>query len=503
MLSNNTKAWQQLQTHKQNNPDLNLAEMFAKDPTRFAKFSLRFEDILFDYSKQLVSEETMGLLLNLANAMELKPAISALFNGAIVNQTEQRAALHTQLRNPKTNIPEITQALQQMADFVTRVHASHYTDIIVLGIGGSDLGPRLVCAALKPFKCAKQKLHFVSNVDSDTLFSLLQTLDPKNTLCLINSKTFTTVETLSNAQIIKAWLKQDANTNCFAITANPNAAQQFGINPENIFLFWDWVGGRYSVWSVVGLAIALQIGMDNFKRFLHGAYLMDQHFLTAPFAQNLPVILGLLGIWQINFQNYATLCIAPYTDGLELLPAYLQQLEMESNGKGVNNLQEFISYQTAPVIWGGVGCNGQHAYMQMLHQGTQVVPVDFLVAKHSHLQDDNLQQLLVASCIAQSQALMTGKKATHTYQDCPGNRPSTTIMCEAITPELMGKLLALYEHKVYVQGVIWQIDSFDQWGVQLGKDLITDLQKLTRSGNLVGVDSSTAGLLQYFLTSGR
>ncbi len=503
MLSNKTKAWQKLAQHAQKMQSNKIVDLFAADKQRFAKFSLRIDDILFDYSKQLLTQETLDLLLELAQELNLGQAIKELFDGAIVNKTEQRAALHTELRNPTTKNQEIHNSLQQMQAFVNKMHNSDYTDIIVLGIGGSDLGPRLVCEALSAYKVGPQRLHFVANVDSDTLIPLLKSLDPKYTACIINSKTFTTIETLSNMQIVQNWLGAAAAKNCFAVTAAPDKAQAMDILPEHVFIFWDWVGGRYSVWSAVGLPIALAVGMENFRRFLHGAHILDQHFLTAPFTENLPVLLGLIGIWQINFQNYSSLSIQPYADGLQLLPQYLQQLEMESNGKSVNSEGEELTYQTAPVIWGGVGCNGQHAYMQLLHQGTQVVPVDFLVAKRSHQTADRLQTLLVASCLGQSQALMTGKEATLPYKRCAGNRPSNTIMFDCLTPELIGKIIALYEHKVYVQGVIWQIQSFDQWGVQLGKDLIKDLLNITRTANFQGLDSSTVGLLQNYLATDR
>lgn len=499
MLSNKTLAWQQLQAHAAVMDKITLQELFNKDKQRFDKFSLSLDDILLDYSKQHINHTTIELLQNLAMECNLQPAIQALFNGEIINKTEQRAALHTQLRNPQTQLIEIDRTLRQMQELTTKIHNSHYTDIISIGIGGSDLGPRLVCEALAPYKMTSQRIHFVSNVDSDTLLPLLKKLDPKKTICLINSKTFTTLETLANAKIIQEWLQADMHKQTFAITANTDAAIKFGILPQHIFAFWEWVGGRYSVWSAVGLSIALSIGMENFKRFLHGAHKLDMHFLNTPLQRNLPVILGMLGVWQVNFRQYPTLCIAPYIDGLNLLPQYLQQLEMESNGKRVTSDGEVIPYQTVPVIWGGVGCNNQHAYMQMLHQGTQVVPVDFMVAKRSHQNDDKLQKYLIASCLGQSQALMQGKHSDKEYKDCPGNRPSTTIMFDKLTPEVMGKLLALYEHKVYVQGVLWQIQSFDQWGVQLGKELINDLVKLIENPNYTNIDSSTAGLLQNYL----
>lgn len=497
MSKKNSAAWQALTVHRQYIDNITISEMFAADSDRFNKFSLKHQDMLLDYSKQQITQDTVKLLCALAEESNLQQAIQDLFNGAIVNKTEQRPALHMELRNPDTNRSEIITVLEQMTEFVSKIQSSSYTDIIVLGIGGSDLGPRLICEALATYKTSSLNIHFVANVDSDTLTPLLRSLDPDTTACIINSKTFTTIETLTNATIVKTWLASNAAANIWAVTAHVKNATVFGIKPDHIFAFWDWVGGRYSVWSAVGLPIALSIGMNNFKRVLAGAHAMDQHFYTAEFSKNIPVMQALIGIWNINFLNYNTLAIQPYADGLQLLPAYLQQLEMESNGKSAGNSGALVDYQTAPVIWGGVGCNGQHAYMQMLHQGTQVVPVDFLVARRSHNEPQDLQQLLIASCLGQSQALMTGRQDPLYYKICPGNRPSTTLVFDIITPEVIGALIAMYEHKVFVQGTIWQIQPFDQWGVQLGKDLITDVLELLRGGDLNKVDNSTAGLVKH------
>lgn len=499
MLCTHTEAWRALVQHQQHMASTSLESLFAGDSQRFRNFSLTLDDLLFDYSKQHVTTQTLKLLCDLAEESNLAAAIQSLFAGSIVNQTEHRAAWHTELRNPNPRNPDIKATIEQMTDFVTRMHNSDYTDVLVLGIGGSDLGPRLVCEALAPYNTGKLRLHFIANVDGDTITRLLQNLNPVKTICLINSKTFTTIETLSNANIIKEWFGISYAQHCWAITSNKEAAEAFGINVSNIFMFWDWVGGRYSVWSAVGLSIALCVGMDNFRRFLHGAHTMDQHFYSASFTENMPVLLALIGIWHINFLKYPTLCVQPYADGLQLLPAYLQQLEMESNGKSAANSGQFVDHQTVPVIWGGVGCNSQHAYMQMLHQGTQIVPVDFLVACRNHAGKKDLHKLLVASCLGQSQALMQGRKEVQHYKNCVGNRPSNTIMFDVLTPEVMGKLIALYEHKVFVQGVIWQVQSFDQWGVQVGKDLIKGMLNLMESNSVENIDSSTAGLLNYFL----
>jgi glucose-6-phosphate isomerase len=503
MLVSDTKAWQELQQHKQQLDSVKLSTMFALNPQRFADFTVQLPGILLDYSKQRITAETIELLCKLASEAKLQQAIENLFSGEIVNKTENRPALHTELRKPNPAKIEVKQVLAQMRKFVAFMHKSKFTDVIVLGIGGSDLGPRLVCEALAPYTVSKLRMHFVANVDGDTVASLLQGLNPQTTLCIINSKTFTTIETLANAQLIKDWLlggieQQHLSEHLIAVTANKELAINFGIAAAQIFEFWDWVGGRYSVWSAVGLPIALTIGMDNFERFLAGAHAMDQHFRTANLAQNMPVLMALLGIWNINFNGHATLAIKPYADSLQLLPPYLQQLEMESNGKSAANSGGFVPYQTAPVIWGGVGCNGQHAYMQLLHQGTQVIPVDFLVAKKSINGPAELHNLLVASCLGQSQALMAGCADDLYYKTCPGDRPSTTIMFDQLTPEILGSLIALYEHKVYVQGIIWQIQSFDKWGVQLGKVLIKDVLQLMQSDDLANVDSSTAGLLNHF-----
>jgi glucose-6-phosphate isomerase len=502
MSIDKTSAWQALQQHHSETVELKISDLFTINKQRFDSFSLQACGLLCDYSKQRITEQTLELLCDLAHQANLKAAIEKLFSGAIVNHTEQRQALHTELRHPNPHKTEVKKVLAQMRSFVDYVHTSKYTDIIVLGIGGSDLGPRLVCESLAAFKVTDRRLHFIANVDGDTVTPLLKQLNPQTTLCIINSKTFTTVETLANATIVQNWLRanvDDAAAHQVAVTADKNAAIAFGVSPDQIFEFWDWVGGRYSVWSAVGLPIAIRIGMDNFERFLAGAHAMDQHFCTADFAENLPVLMALLGIWNINFNHYLTLAIKPYADGLQLLPQYLQQLEMESNGKSIANHGAVVNYQTAPVIWGGVGCNGQHAYMQLLHQGTQIIPVDFIVAKRSNNGPQELQNLLVASCLGQSQALMHGRKIAENYKSCSGNRPSTTIMVDKITPETMGGIIALYEHKVFVQGVIWQIQSFDQWGVQLGKDLIKEVLQVMHNKDLQDIDSSTAGLLQHYM----
>ncbi len=492
----NKPAWQALSAAAQTTTT--ISELFAHEPDRFTTFSIQNDDLLVDFSKQNLAHSTLQLLVDLAEQSDLSSEITKLFTGGIVNRTENRAAKHFELRNPNTSSAEIKTVFAQMEEFVQYVHSSKFSDVIVLGIGGSDLGPRLVCESLTPFRVHPLRLHFIANVDATSITPLLKTLDPSTTLCIINSKTFTTIETLANANIVKNWLPA---SNLIAVTANKKQAMEYGIPSAQIFEFWDWVGGRYSVWSAVGLPIALQIGMPNFRRFLAGAHAIDQHFITQPFTRNIPVMMALIGIWNNNFLHYPTLCIQPYADGLQLLPAYLQQLEMESNGKSAHNAGDKIDYLTAPVIWGGVGCNSQHAYMQMLHQGTQIVPVDFLIAVNNSHEPHELQQLLIASCLGQSQALMAGKQDEQEYKVCPGNRPSTTMMFKQLTPEIIGKIIAMYEHKVFVQGIIWQIQSFDQWGVQLGKNLIKEVLQTMETQEFSKLDASTQGLLNFYLNN--
>lgn len=533
MSSSWVRAWEDLALHRQALQDVHLVDLFESDPNRFSRFSLQVDDILFDYSKQRVTEETLANLIQWARASSLDESIASLFSGAKVNISEQRAALHTALRDPtftplmldNQNIKkDIHRTLARMDQWVDSVRsgrwlsASHQkiTDVISLGIGGSDLGPSMVCRALQRYKTTDLALHFVSNVDGETLGRLLTGLDPHTTLCIVNSKTFTTPETLENATTVNAWLStvgQESQRQLIAVTANRKLAETFGIPPDNIFDFWDFVGGRYSVWSAVGLPIALLLGMSQFREFLAGAHAMDTHFRTAPFLRNMPVLMALIGIWNINFLGFGTLAVMPYEDGLEQLPAYLQQLEMESNGKCPpfkTESDRFMHTYTAPIIWGGVGCNGQHAYLQWLHQGSQIAPVDFLIGMQSPLGFEAQHQLLVASCLSQSKALMEGNARTIKPEDslleakrCAGNRPSSTLAYSALTPYSLGALLALYEHKVFVQGVLWGINSFDQWGVELGKKCVKEiLPCLTSSPQMLhqetALDSSTQGLIQRF-----
>jgi glucose-6-phosphate isomerase len=525
-------AWKALAQHQASIAGFQIRDLFEKDPDRFSRFSLQVGDLLLDYSKQGIIPETLLLLEQLAVAMQLSERREALFSGGIVNTSENRAALHIALRDPSFTPlmvngldvrAQVQAGLSQMENFVDAVRTGVYkgathqpiTDLISLGIGGSDLGPSMACEALSTYKNTDINCHFVSNVDAKTLSKILKKLNPATTLCLINSKTFTTPETLENAKSVREWLGialgSQVTRHLIAITANTEQAIQFGILAENIFAFWDFVGGRYSVWSSVGLSIAILFGNAHFKDFLAGAHLMDQHFYNAPLLENMPVILALLGIWNINFWKRNTHAIIPYVDGLAKFPDYLQQLEMESNGKTVTQTgTDFVKGNTAPVIWGGVGCNAQHAYMQLLHQGSQIIPVDFLLCARAEPGFLEQHHLLVASCLSQSKALMEGNSSGfHPSLDCAinakrcvGNRPSNTLVFAQLDPRTLGSLIALYEHKVFVQGVIWGINSFDQWGVELGKSLVKQLLPIVKNPTAMGtaisaLDSSTQGLIRY------
>jgi len=520
-------AWNDLYSHHKTLVEIQLRELFEKDPERFSNFSLEAEGILLDYSKQRITQETLEKLQKLAERCALSQQIEDLFTGKEINTSEQRAALHTALRDPssfplivdgkdiKADIFKVQERMRVCADAIRNgiwleQEDQRVTDIISLGIGGSDLGPLMVCQALAAYKTTDIQFHFISNVDGKTLDSLLKNLNPRTTLCIVNSKTFTTPETLQNAKSIKEWfsaaLKENEIVNhLIGVSANSAKAEQFGIAKQNVFEFWDFVGGRYSVWSSVGLPIAVMLGMERFREFLAGAHAMDKHFRTAPFLSNMPVLMALIGIWNINFWDCRTQAIIPYDDGLRQFPNYLQQLEMESNGKKAAKDTGFVSCATAPVIWGGVGCNGQHAYMQLLHQGTQVIPVDFLIAVNGHPNFIDQHQLLVSSCLSQSKALMEGNQQgvledplLKDAKACFGNRPCSTLMYAKLSPRILGSLITLYEHKVFVQGIIWGINPFDQWGVELGKKLVKEILPYLNSNQEPLLDSSTNGLIQYY-----
>lgn len=522
-------AWRELARHQKTLDSVSLKTLFEEHSERFDEFSIEMEDLLFDFSKQRIRKESIEKLCRLAEESHLEEHRAALFSGEKINLSENRAVLHTVLRNA-SQPPflwegedlkhKVQQVLQKMSAFSLALHNQQkmgisgkpFTDILCLGIGGSELGPALVAEAFSTLKEPFFKLHFISNIDGKTLEKTLSNLNPHTTLCIISSKTFTTPETLINASAVSHWYRshfaeQFSETeflaaHFLAVTANKARAISFGIAPEHIFEFWEWVGGRYSIWSAVGLPIVLAFGFPYFEDLLQGAREMDQHFLEAPFSKNMPILLALLGIWNSNFWGCHTQAILPYEDALRLLPSYLQQLEMESNGKSVTRYGEYCGSSTAPIIFGGIGCNGQHAYMQLLHQSNQIIPVDFWVSAESYSPFTEHHELLVASCLSQSKALMEGQSEDNLEKQCPGNRPSNTFMYSKLTPKLLGKLLALYEHKVFVQGVIWGINSFDQWGVELGKKLsqsiLPALKEPEKNDSHLMLDSSTRGLIKFF-----
>ena len=518
-----------------------MRDLFASDPQRFERFTLNFNDILFDFSKNRITERTLGLLTQLAEESKLSEKIEAMFRGARINVTENRAVLHIALRNRSNRpilldgddvMPDINRVLGLMRRFTEAVRSGRWkgctgrsiTDVINLGIGGSDLGSRMVVKALSPYVDPGLRVHFVSNVDEADLIETLKGLDPETTLFCIASKTFTTLETMANARSAREWLLNAVSDpaavarHFVAISTNTQDVAAFGIDTANMFEFWDWVGGRYSIWSAIGLPIALAVGMDRFEAMLEGAHRIDEHFRTAPFHRNIPVIMGLLGIWYDNFFAADAYAILPYDQYLEFLPAYLQQGDMESNGKTVDLEGHPVNYSTGPIIFGQPGTNGQHAFYQLMHQGSALIPCDFMAAAQSHHQLGNHHELLISNFIAQTEALMLGKTfeeakselkaqgisgerlqelaAAKTFR---GNRPSNSLLYRKLTPETLGSLIALYEHKIFVQGAIWNINSFDQMGVELGKQLArTVLSDLTHRDPVQSHDSSTNGLINRY-----
>ena len=523
---NETAAWQQLCSHfEAHGRDFDLREAFDRDLGRFDAFSLDAPEVFADLSKNRWDQATRNLLLDLARACGLEEQRDAMYAGEPINTTEGRAVLHTALRTPKGDGPfsgEVHQVLERMLAYAERVRDSGLRHVVNIGIGGSDLGPQMVVPALDAFVQHGLHFHFVSNVDGHDLATVLRALDPKETLFIIASKTFTTQETIANAQVAKAWFLANGGTDTgrhfVASTSNVKAAAEFGI--DTTFGFWDWVGGRYSLWSAIGLPIAIAIGATNFRALLEGAHAMDRHFATAPLERNLPAQLGLLDVWYRNFHGYTSRSVAPYHQGLRRLPAYLQQLEMESNGKSVDFEGRSLPYATSPVVWGEPGTNGQHAYFQMLHQGTDVIPVEFIAVKHPAHEHADMHAKLLANCLAQGQALMLGKSADQAskeqaptasaaldaltlahHRSFPGNRPSTTLLLDRLEPRSLGALIAMYEHRVFTSGALWGINSFDQWGVELGKALASDLLPRLASGETAGLDASTAGLLRWLVVS--
>ncbi|WP_349431996.1 glucose-6-phosphate isomerase [Methylomarinum sp. Ch1-1] len=531
-------TWQELREHHREIAELHMRDMFAQDSKRFDKLSLKFQDILFDFSKNRITEKTLPLLLKLAEESDLADKIAALFSGEKINRTENRSVLHTALRNPgrqpfmldgRDIHADIHSVLNKMRVFSDAVHSGEWrgytgkviTDVVNIGIGGSDLGPKMVVRALQPYAKGTIQSHFVSNVAQAELINTLNKLNPETTLFLIASKTFTTLETMTNAFSARAWLVDSlkapgaVDKHFVAVSTNRDKVVEFGIDPDNIFEFWDWVGGRYSLWSAIGLSIPLNIGMDNFEQLLNGAHEADEYFKNAPFEQNIPVIMALLGIWYNNFFNAETHAILPYGYYLRYFPAFMQQMDMESNGKNIDIDGNPVDYQTGPIVWGQAGTNGQHAYYQLIHQGTKLVPCDFLIPGTScHFLPDH-RNILVSNFLGQTQALMQGKTADQVRKELeqagseydealinakvfPGNIPTNSFLFKVLSPKTLGSLIALYEHKVFVQGAIWNINSFDQMGVELGKKLSGAIfPELQNDQPVHSYDSSTNGLINY------
>lgn len=532
----NAAVFQKLTDHLQEAKKWSLSALFEKDPARFPRMTLTAGGLFLDFSKNLLTDKTLTLLIELARECQLEQKRDEMFSGSKINTTEHRAVLHTALRAPryekvlvdgKNVIPEIHAVLERMNQFSQKIHSGEWkgfsgekiTDVVNIGIGGSDLGPRMAAAALRHFHMKGITVHFVSNVDGHDLEAVLDIVNPETTLFIVASKTFSTLETMLNAQSARSWFLntgtiRDLSKHFVAISTNDDAVRKFGIPKENMFPFWDWVGGRYSVWSAIGLPLVLAIGYNHFTEFLAGAYAMDVHFRKAPLASNMPVILGLVGIWNRNFMEYSSVSIAPYLQDLVSFANYLQQLEMESNGKQAQKNGKTANYMTCPVIWGNVGTNGQHAYFQLLHQGTEIIPVDFITALEPHHSLPKHHAALLANCFAQSEALMVGKSEEKVHADLEaagmtpseitvqtpqrmfaGNRPSNTILMNVLRPETLGALMALYEHKTFVQGVIWNVNSFDQWGVELGKVLAKTIENELAGIDAFQHDSSTSGLI--------
>ncbi|MBN8441865.1 MAG: glucose-6-phosphate isomerase [Thauera sp.] len=530
-------AWRALASHRDEIASVSMRDLFAADPARFERFSASGAGLLLDYSKNRIDARTLALLIELARSRGVEPARGAMFSGQRINNTEGRAVLHIALRNRggepvevdgRDVMPEVRDVLQRMGDFAERVRDGRWrgytgeliTDVVNIGIGGSDLGPAMACQALSARAHARLRLHFVSNIDGDHLAGVLEKVDPATTLFVVASKTFTTIETMTNATSARRWFlaggagEADVAKHFVAVSTNAERVARFGIDLANMFGFWDWVGGRYSMWSAVGLPVALQVGREAFGELLDGAHAMDRHFVEAPLEENLPVILALLGVWYRGFFGATSLSIAPYAQALARLPAYLQQLEMESTGKSVTCDGRPVETPTCPVIWGEPGTNGQHAFFQLLHQGTDLVPVDFIASLTTSHGLAGHHRLLLANCIAQSKALMVGKTAEEVRAELasagfsgealeaaiphrvfPGNRPSNTLLLPDLSPRSLGALVALYEHKVFVQSVIWGVNAFDQWGVELGKQIASRIDAELAGGTAGEHDGSTRGLI--------
>ena len=537
MTLTDLKAWKDLENNYADVRGMNMREMFAADPDRFEKFSVSMNNMLVDYSKNRVTADTMKLLFDLARESGLEKARDAMFSGEKINITENRAVLHTALRNRsdrpvfvdgKDVMPQIKAVLKKMESFSGAVRSGEWkgatgkamTDVVNIGIGGSDLGPVMVVEALKHYQKEGLNTHFVSNVDGTHIVETLKRLNPETTLFIVASKTFTTQETLTNAKTAREWLVkalgEDAVAKHFvALSTNTEEVTKFGIDPANMFEFWDWVGGRYSLWSAIGLSIVISVGFDNFVELLTGGFEMDEHFRTAPLEKNIPVILAVLGVWYHNFFGAEAYAVLPYDQYLHRLPAYLQQADMESNGKGVTIAGRPVSYTTGPILFGEPGTNGQHSFYQLIHQGTHLIPCDFIVPAISLNETGDHHPILLSNVFAQAEALMKGKTAAEVraefeaqgaseekiqallnHKIFSGNRPSNTILVEKIDPRTLGRLIAMYEHKIFVQGVIWNVNSYDQWGVELGKQLAKKiLPEIKGDTTVTAHDSSTNGLI--------
>ncbi|MGA3245030.1 MAG: glucose-6-phosphate isomerase [Bacteroidota bacterium] len=541
-----SSAWKALELHHKEMASVHMRELFAADPQRFSKFSMHWNDFLIDYSKNRISEKTMSLLFDLAREVRVKEWTEKMFTGERINSTEHRSVLHVALRNRSNTpilvdgtdvMPSVNKVLQHMREFSESVRNGLWTgytgqpitDVVNIGIGGSDLGPVMVTEALKPYGHQRLSVHFVSNVDGTHIAETVKKLDPERTLFIIASKTFTTQETIVNAQSARKWFLDHAKDSSavakhfVALSTNAKAVSAFGIDTKNMFEFWDWVGGRYSLWSAIGLSIALSIGMNNFEELLSGAHEMDVHFRNAPYEKNIPVILGLLGIWYNNFFGAESHAIIPYDQYLHRFAAYLQQGDMESNGKGVSRDGIRADYSTGPVIWGEPGTNGQHAFFQLIHQGTKLIPVDFIAPTQSQNPIGEHHPILLSNFFAQTEALMRGKTGDEARAELessgmrgeelasllphkvfPGNRPTNSILFKKLTPRTLGSLIAMYEHKIFVQGVVWGVNSFDQWGVELGKQLAKAiLPELAGEGQVSNHDSSTNGLIGFYKSNRR
>ncbi len=534
-------VWKQLKARRAQMEDVHMRELFAQDPQRFARFSLEFRDILFDFSRNRITGEILDLLYQLARDTGVPEYIEKMFGGEHINHTEDRAVLHVALRDQsgraikdagRNVMPEVRAELRRIREFSEAIRTRRWrgytgqpiTDVVNLGVGGSDLGPVMATEALRPYAIHDLGVHFVSNVDESHITDTLEKLKPETTLFIVVSKSFTTQDTMVNAETARKWLL-DGHGNAdilrqhmVAVTSNVARAGECGIPEENVFAMWDWVGGRYSLWSAVGLSVAIAVGMEHFEDMLAGAHAMDEHFRNAPFEENLPVTLAMLGIWYVNFFGAESCAILPYDQHLHRLPAYLQQLEMESNGKRVDRDGRVVDYHTCPVIFGELGITGQHAFYQLLHQGTRLVPADFIAPINSYQCIPLHHRILMSNVFAQTEALMRGKtedearaeleaeglsgtelEALLPYKVFPGNKPSNTILYRTLTPATLGALIAMYEHKVFVQGVVWNINSFDQWGVELGKQLAkTILPELDADAEVTSHDSSTNGLINHY-----